>query len=356
MAACLEGGGVLFKVALNSDNSDTHFTSVLGTVSALLIAGCYTPVVIDFIGAPFDLCGRRLGSRLGPAALRLADIKVAIAQLGYDVSDRGDCEAPMEHTDEGGIRNFQALNHCVQSLRGMVVDSLSEGLMPVVMGGEHTLAVAGVSAALEHYGERLGLLWIDAHADIHTPGSSDTGNVHGMPLSALAGVPSESIGKKDEDWESLIGSLGSGPKLDIRNVAWFGLRDVDPGERNRLTGLPITMHEIDRFGIEQTVCQIDQHFRERGVQYLWISFDVDALDPFWAPGTGTAVRGGLSYREAHLCAELLCELLESDQCPYKLVGVDLVETNPLFDNQNETARVTVEWLASLLGKTILGRR
>ena len=347
---------MLFKVALNGDYSDTHWVSVLGTLTVLLGSGCYTRIVIDFIGAPFDLCGRRLGSRLGPAALRLAGLMETIRGLGIEVCDCGDCQAPAEYTEEGGIRNFCPLIQCVQSLRAMVVTSLTNGHMPVVMGGEHTLAVAGISAALEHHGERMGILWIDAHSDIHTPGSSDTGNVHGMPIAALAGFESGTCGNQDEEWKVLQSTLGAGPKLDVANVAWYGLRDVDMAERDRLVGLPITMHEIDRYGVEQTVKQIDQFYRHQGIQYLWISFDVDALDPFLAPGTGTAVRGGLSYREAHLCAELLRELLDTEDCPYQLAGVDLVETNPLYDNQNETALVTVEWLASLLGKTILGKR
>ncbi len=312
--------------------------------------------MIEIIGAPFDLCGMRLGSRLGPAALRLAGLKETLVGLGIEVVDTGDCSTSYDETESEGIRNFKPLLDCIVSLRDMVDSSLKRGCVPVVLGGEHTLAVSCVSAALESYPVGLGLLWIDAHADINTPGSSDSGNVHGMPLAALARMESGTTGKMDQDWQELISALEPGPSLDLQKTVWYGLRDVDPAERSRLSGLAISMHEIDRFGIEATVRRFDQWMREQGVKSLWISFDVDAMDPILAPGTGTAVRGGLTYREAHLCAELIREALEATDCPYSLVGVDLVETNPLYDTLNETAKMAVEWVASLFGKTILGKR
>ena len=290
---------------------------------------------------------------MGPAALRLAGLVDTLKALGLDVRDVGDSVAPTESTDDDGIRNFRPLVECITSLRSMVYRSLSEGHVPIVMGGEHTLVAAGISAALELFGGDLGLLWIDAHADIHTPGSSATGNVHGMPVAALAGMASDTIGKKDEEWRLLLGSLGTGPKLDLHKTAWYGLRDVDTPERSRLVGLPVSMNKIDRLGIEPTATSLDRWFRQQGVRNLWISFDVDVLDPILAPGTGTAVRGGLTYREAHLLAELIREALDSADRPYRLVGVDLVETNPLYDTHNQTALMAVEWLASLFGKTIL---
>jgi len=245
---------------------------------------------------------------------------------------------------------------CVERLRRVASETLEAGKIPLVMGGEHTLAVAGISAALQHFDGDLGLLWIDAHADINTPGSSTTGNIHGMPLAALAGWPSEATRELDVEWRELREVLGDGPWLDLQRVIWYGLREVDLVERPRLTGLPITMHEIDRHGVEAVVGLIDERFRNLGVRNLWISFDVDALDPIFAPGTGTAVRGGLTYREAHLTAELIREALDAEDCPYRLVGVDLVETNPVYDSLNATANMSVGWLASLFGKTILGRR
>jgi len=311
--------------------------------------------VIDVIGAPFDLCGKRLGSRLGPAAVRLAGLVEALEALKFRVTDCGDVEPP-EVGAECGLRNFQPLIKCIHLLRERVLESLRGGRIPVVIGGEHSLAMGGVSAALQHFEGDLGLLWIDAHADINTPGSSSTGNLHGMPVAALAGLPSDAVGKTDDEWRGLLQALGPTYRLDLEATVWYGLRDVDGAERGRLAGCPITMHDIDRHGVEAMVSRIDDWLRRCGVRQLWISFDVDALDPILAPGTGTGVRGGLTYREAHLTAELIREALDTRSCPYQLAGVDLVETNPLFDTQNQTAKMSVEWIASLFGKTILGTR
>jgi len=257
---------------------------------------------------------------------------------------------------EDGLCNFQPMLQCVGELREKVLESLEGGRVPVVLGGDHSLGMAGVSAALQCFQGDLGLLWIDAHADINTPGSSDSGNVHGMPVAALAGLPSDCEGQVDLEWHELSDVLGRDYRLDLEATIWYGLRDVDPTERSRLAGCPITMHDIDRHGVQAMVSRIDEWYIQSGVRQIWISFDVDALDPILAPGTGTGVRGGLTYREAHLTAELIREALDARCCPYRLVGVDIVETNPLYDSRNETAKVSVEWLASLFGKTILGTR
>jgi arginase len=309
--------------------------------------------MIDVIGAAFDLCGLWQGSRLGPAAIRLAGLQQALIDLGYEVCDHGDVSC-REMPPEEGLCNFSPLLNCVRDLRHRSLLSLQQASLPLILGGDHTLAVAGVSAALQQHGENVALLWIDAHTDINTPGTSSTGNLHGMPLAALCGFESGVEGRQDEQWGELLHALGPGPRLKPENIAWYAIRDVDPAERQRLGGLAITMHEIDRFGVVETMNRFDQWLREIGATHLWISFDVDALDPILAPGTGTGVRGGLSYREAHLMAELLHEALGNDLCPYKLAGVDVVETNPLRDTNNATALMAVEWIASLLGKTILG--
>jgi arginase len=166
-------------------------------------------------------------------------------------------------------------------------------------------------------------------------------------------------GRYDHDWRKLLDALGPG-RLQWNRLAWFGLREVDPAERMLIPqhpeALAITMHDIDRHGIIGELERFDTWMRAQGARHLWISFDVDSLDPILAPGTGTAVRGGLTYREAHLTAEVLCEFMGREDCPYDLVGLDLVETNPLFDTNNETAKMAVEWIASLFGKTILGKR
>lgn len=311
----------------------------------------YTRHVVDIIGAPFDLCGMRLGSRLGPAAIRLAGLAEALHGLGLAAQDLGDVAVDLNPTSGPGMRNFQPLLECIRLLKSKVAGSIEAGRLPVVLGGEHTLAVAGVSAALKAYGENLAVLWIDAHADVNTPGSSATGNIHGMPISALWGTPSEAEAEVDAQWQELLNLLGPA-KLEPTKTAWFGLRDVDVSERHRMHGLPVTMHDVDRYGVDACVGMITRWLGDFRGTHLWISFDVDALDPILAPGTGTAVRGGLTYREAHLLAELLHEALRVSQI--QLAGVDLVETNPLVDRNNETAQVAVEWIASLFGKTILG--
>jgi arginase len=310
--------------------------------------------VIDIIGASFDLCGPWVGSRLGPAAIRLANLRGTLESLGCEVADHGDIDGGNAASACEGLRNIDPLIQCIKRLRREVAKSLESGGLPLVLGGEHTLAMASLSAALERYGSELAVIWIDAHADINTPGSSLTGNLHGMPLAALAGLPSETTGRLDEDWRNLIEALGNGPRLKPERVAWYGLRDVDPAERDRLAGLAITMHDIDRHGVVSTVQRLDRWLTEIDARHLWISFDVDALDPILAPGTGTAVRGGLSYREAHLIAELIWEALNAGSCAYKLVGLDVVEVNPIRDTNNATALMAVEWIGSLFGKAILG--
>lgn len=310
--------------------------------------------VIDIIGAAFDLCGYAEGSRLGPAAIRLAGLQAELEKLGLKSRDRGDVVGPGPYTDEDGMRNFPPLLATVRGLRERTREALQDDSLPLVLGGEHTLAVGCVSAALDFFGGDLAVLWIDAHADINTPGSSETGNLHGMPLAALAGMSSGVDGTPDREWNKLLQALGT-TKLDPTRIAWCGLRDVDSAERERLNGFAASMHFIDRHGIERFVDDLDAWLKKISAKRLWISFDVDALDPILAPGTGTAVRGGLTYREGHLLAELLHEALHTPDCPYKLAGVDLVEVNPLQDTNNATAKVAVEWVASLFGKTILGK-
>lgn len=296
----------------------------------------------------------RLGSRLGPAAVRLAGLRSALEATGVEVRDAADPTLAFEPTHEPGIRNFSVLMEALRATKDGVLRAYEAGAFPLVLGGEHTLSAASVAAALEETEGDLAVLWIDAHADVNTPGSSETGNVHGMPIAALAGLPSETEDElQNAHWNQLLDLTGP-HRLALSTTAWFGLRDVDPAERPRLAGLPITMHDVDRHGVEASARRVFDWLCGTGRSNLWISFDVDALDPILAPGTGTAVRGGLSYREAHLLAELLSENLTGADCPVRLVGLDVMETNPIVDANNGTATVAVEWIASLFGKRILG--
>lgn len=313
---------------------------------------------IELIGAPFDLCGLQVGSRLGPAALRLAGVQEALERLRFVVEDRGDvcgnAGKLVGCTQTGGMVNVEPLRDCVATIRNRVAEVLQAGSVPIVIGGDHALAMGSLGAAVGAHGSDLGVLWIDAHGDVNTPGTSPTGNVHGMPLAALAQLPSGVTGIRDSEWNRICEALPTDVPLGLDQVAWYALRDVDRQEAAEVRkGLGITMHDIDRHGVEATWRKVDAWFRQKGIRQLWISFDVDAMDPMLAPGTGTAVRGGLSYREAHLLAELIHESVSESGCPYRIAGLDVVEINPLIDTANQTAVVAAEWVASLFGKQIL---
>jgi arginase len=312
--------------------------------------------VIDIIGAPFDLCGKRIGTRLGPAALRLAGLVPALIELGCEVSDVGDLPFNDAKLQGTGIRCFKEANAAIDDVRQAVQRSLRGGHTPLVLGGDHSISIGSVGAALDVCGDDMAVLWMDAHADLNTPGTTPSGNMHGMPVAALLGHASKTDGEMDRQWHKLLPKRSLKPEM----LAYFGIRDLDHDEKESLRGLQgvytATTYEIDRHGIVSCLQRFDRWMCSNGAKGLWISFDVDMLDPFLAPGTGTAARGGLTYRESHLAAELLREYLDMPQCPYKLVGLDVVEANPLVDTHNETSVAAVEWIASLFGKTILGKR
>jgi arginase len=297
---------------------------------------------------------------MGPAALRLAGLAESLRQIVDRVDDAGDVAIPPIVDGGGGFSHFSTFDAVAQTLKRAVGETLDGGHTPLVLGGDHAIAVGSVAAALERFSDEIAVLWIDAHADVNTPGTSPSGNLHGMPLAALMGIPSGVTGAKDVQWRRLIEDVVPTTRLMAGRVAWLGLRDIDGEERNALLDLKpqyvATMHDVDRFGMVEVIGRFDHWMQSTGATKLWISFDVDCLDPVLAPGTGTAVRGGFSYRESHLFAELLREMLDSPLCPYGLVGLDVVETNPLLDTNNMTAVAAVEWIASLFGKTILGKR
>lgn len=313
---------------------------------------------MEIIGVPFDLCGFRLGSRLGPAAVRLAGLAEALTALEYEVLDDGDVVVAPPHQGTDGIKQYDPAIFAFAQVFERVQDTLSEGHMPLVIGGDHSIAIPSIGAALGAYDGDLAVLWVDAHADLNTPDTSPSGNLHGMPLAALMHEPCKVAGKTEEQWKHLLERFAPNA-LKSSNTAFLGLRDVDNGESARLARMPkgyvSTMADIDRKGLVAEVERLATWIKSLDVKNLWISFDVDVLDPILAPGTGTAVRGGLTYREMHLLGEMLYEILEADDCPVQLVGIDLVEINPLFDTHNETGKTGVEFISSLFGKTILGR-
>ncbi len=324
--------------------------------------------MIEIIGAPWDGCGFRPGSRLGPAAARLANLASLLTELGLDWLDRGDIALKEESTVIGGLKNFEPAFDNYSQIRTLVKKACETGSTAIVLGGDHSNSIGSVSGALSVFGSDLAVLWIDAHMDINTPATSPSGNLHGMVLGALMDLPfameSGAVGPyqkgvADEQWSRLQQEIVGKPALNNKSVGWFAVRDVDQGEkdffRSMEGGYMATMSEIDRHGIAEMVSRIDAWLKRIGAKKLWISFDVDSLDPFLAPGTGTAVRGGLTYREMHVMGEMLHELLQHPNSPYSLAGLDVVEINPIIDTNNATAKTAVEWIASLFGKTILGR-
>ena len=225
-----------------------------------------------------------------------------------------------------------------------------------MLGGDHSIAVGSIAGALRQYKRDLAVLWVDAHVDINTPEVSPSGNLHGMPLAALSGLKSKARGAQKRQWDALAKIVGP-DKLDPNKLAWIGLRDVDKGEVQNIKrvpgAMPLTMQDVDVLGVTGALHKVFAHFKKARAKALWVSFDVDCLDPVFAPGTGTAVRGGFTYREGHLIAETLYALFNGKNSPLKFAGLDVVEVNPLADTNNETAIVAMEWTLSLFGKTIL---
>lgn len=326
--------------------------------------------MITLLGCAFEGGGRVRGSRLGPAALRLAGIEKSLLDLNLAVRDAGDIAPGETHWPEDvGLNSFSRAIAYYRELKSSVADEIKAKRCPIVLGGDHSISIGSISGALECAGENLAVLWIDAHADTNTVKTSPSGFLHGMPLGFLTGGGDPKSGYVGAYWSTVkpqvigrqvdeILKLSSNCPLAWNHLAWIALRDVDPGERDLINDHPecfaSTMQDVDRFGIPKIVDDFDRWMNENGATELWISLDVDAFDPVLAPGTGTAVRGGLSYREGHLLAELLSEKLNDAECRYRLSGVDIVETNPIRDQRNETASIAVEWLSSLFGKTILG--
>jgi arginase len=290
-----------------------------------------------------DLGAGRRGVDMGPSALRLARLGDNLRQLGHTLADHGNIAVPVAESvamGSGEARYLEAIAHVCESLAGAVA-GFPAGHLPLVLGGDHALALGSVIGSMERtrreHGRAhdLGVLWIDAHADLNTPSSSPSGNVHGMPLAHL-------LGEGDARLTRLLRS-----PLPPENVVLIGLRSLDPHEQRWLRELPtrtFSMSDIDRHGIARVVA--DALAALAHTRTLHVSFDADVLDPDVAPGVGTAVRGGLHYREAHLLMELLFE--------HGTVGaVDLVEVNPILDEGNKTAGLVVELAASLFGRRIL---
>ena len=294
---------------------------------------------IAIIGAPIEIGTSEPGALMGPAALRTAGLARTLGNLGHAVHDAGDV-AP-DGPAEG--RDLAAAGAWTRALSAAVAGALRDGALPIVIGGDHSLSLGSLDAVLRHCGSEgrpLDVLWLDAHADFNTPETSPSGNVHGMPLAALCGEPGFTVLFPD----------AARPRLEPARVHLFGLRSIDAGERALVAAAGVDvvdMRAIDEFGVIAPLRRIlDRVAAQRG--HLHVSFDIDFLDPGIAPGVGTTVPGGATFREAHLIMEMLHDS--------GLVGsLDVVELNPFLDERGRSARVLVELVASLFGRRILDR-
>ena len=299
---------------------------------------------IEVIGVPVDLGAGRRGVDMGPSAIRIADLEPRLEQLGHKVQDFGDLNVMIPETQkigEGKLRYKAPILAICDELRQAVGQSLEKHRLPLVLGGDHSIAIGSVAGSTGHFadkGEALGLIWFDAHGDANTPETTPSGNIHGMSLAV-------SIGLGDPD---LVTLGGRAPKILPRNAVLIGIRDLDTGERDTLKKCGVnvyTMRDLDERGMRDVVDEAIGVASD-GTVGIHLSFDLDVVDPEDAPGTGTPVWGGITYREAHLAMELLSDRAE-------IVAIDLVEVNPVLDTQNMTGILAAELAQSVLGKRIL---
>lgn len=299
---------------------------------------------VSVIGVPLGFACGMPGVDLGPAAMRVARINQRVAQLGYEVRDMGDLPIVQPQTTpppNAKARYLDEVAAACELIASEVRKAIGQGELPVILGGDHSVAIgslSGVATSVAESNRPVGLIWFDAHADMNTPETSPSGNIHGMPLAALLGY-----GPKE-----LTHVAGFAPKLDPAYCAHVGARDLDPPEREliRQTGLRFfTMREIDERGMSACMDEAIQIARRAPGGYA-VTLDVDALDPGDAPGSGTVVRGGLTYREAHLAMEKIAEA-------GGMISLEVVEINTTLDVNNRTAELGVELVLSALGKTIL---
>jgi arginase len=299
---------------------------------------------LSILGVPLSYGQSKGGVHLGPAAIRVAGLAQRITSLGYEVNDRGDLPIQRSHSLPGFEEKLKYLNEIYDAcnlLAAQTEQIADSGELPLTIGGDHSIAIgslAGVVKSFRKRDQRLGLVYLDAHADMNTPDTTPSGNIHGMPLAVLLGYGAP----------ELVGVGGFSPKFDPKLCAHVGARDLDPGERQLIRKLGIrffTMREIDERGLATCMDEALAIARQGSGGYA-VTFDVDVLDPGDAPGSGTLVRGGLSYREAHLAMEKISEA-------GGMRSLEVVEINTALDSNNRTAELGVELILSALGKRIL---
>lgn len=299
---------------------------------------------VRVIGAPTDFGTTRRGVDMGPSAIRYADLTRHVQSAGVSCEDWGNLEVPiadrgMEEEPIEGVRYLDETESVCTRLADVVAESIDVDSLPLVLGGDHSVAIGSIAGSSRE--ADVGVLWLDAHGDFNTPETSPSGNIHGMPLAASLGHGTFA----DEPW-------AHAPGLTAENLVWVGLRDLDPGERDRIKAsdaTAFTMAEVDERGIDEVIdAALD--VATTGVDGLHVSLDLDWLEPTEAPGVGTPVAGGATYREAHFALERVAA--RAGQADL-LRSMDVVEVNPILDDRNETASLATELIASAMGKRIL---
>ena len=299
---------------------------------------------VSILGFPMDLGADRRGVDMGPSALRIAGLQSKLESLGYNVSDIGDIK--IEIMERQKIKNprLKYLDEIIKTsklLADKVEKVLDKGDFPLCIGGDHSMAlgtISGIATYCKKRNLRLGVIWIDAHSDMNTEETSPSGNIHGMPLASLLGL----------GCDELVNFLGFSPKLLPDNCALIGIRSIDEAEKVNIKKLKVpvyTMNDIDKLGIHRIIAKVLKQFREK-IDHIHVSFDVDSVDPSIAPGVGTPISGGLSYREAHLLMETIAEC----GC---MSSLEIAEVNPILDHKNQSAAFTAELIASSMGQRIL---
>jgi arginase len=295
---------------------------------------------VGIFGVPMDLGQDRRGVDMGPSAIRYARLEACLEDLGHSVTDLGNAGVPIPEIVDPGekVKHLAAVQRVCEEVSERAATIVSEGLFPIFLGGDHAIAIGTVSGVARSAPDvRTGVIWVDAHADFNTDATSPSGNIHGMPLAAIAG-----LGHPD-----LVGIGGSGASVRTQDIAIIGLRSVDVQEKRLLreAGVRVyTMKDIDAYGAARVVRSAIKGLAQ--VDRVHLSLDLDAVDPEVAPGVGTPVRGGLTYREAHLLMELVNEA-------GIISSLDVVEVNPILDVKNGTATLAVELVESLMGRRII---
>ncbi|UOQ91561.1 arginase [Halobacillus shinanisalinarum] len=295
---------------------------------------------LSIIGVPMDLGQMRRGVDMGPSAIRYAGVVERLENLKYTIEDLGDIDIPLPNKkDDNKLDNLRNLNEITEGSHRLAVavdEVVEKGDFPLVLGGDHSIAMGTLAGISKHY-DNLGVIWYDAHGDLNTGDSSPSGNIHGMPLAVSLGI----------GHEKLTGILGYEPKIKPENIVIIGARSLDEGERVLIKekGIKVySMHEVDRMGMTQVVQESITYLKDH-TDGVHLSLDLDGLDPDEAPGVGTPVMGGLSYRESHLAMEML---YQSEM----ITSAEFVEVNPILDEKNKTANMAVGLMGSLFGESL----